>query len=153
MNIKTRLAYDEIPVIRTLFAEYTDTLGVNLDFQNYEQELEHLPGKYALPSGRLYLAYAESDLAGCVALRRIDDETCEAKRLYVRPEFRGLKIGQMLMEQIIRDAAELHYSYMLLDTLATMDSAKGLYYKLGFYEISPYYENPLENVTYMRLDL
>ncbi len=153
MKTKIRLAYDDIDTIRILFEEYTHMLGVNLDFQNYEQELEHLPGKYALPGGRLYLAYAEGNLAGCVALRRIDDETCEAKRLYVRPEFRKLKMGKMLMEQIIRDAAELQYSYMLLDTLATMDSAKSLYYKLGFYETGPYYENPLENVTYMRLDL
>jgi len=153
MNIKIRLAYDEIPIIRILFEEYTDMLGVNLDFQNYEQELEHLPGKYALPDGRLYLAYAEDNPAGCIALRRVNAEICEAKRLYVRPEFRGQKIGEMLMEQNIRDAAELNYSYMLLDTLATMDIAKALYYKLGFYEIDAYYQNPLGNVTYMKLDL
>jgi Acetyltransferases len=153
MNIKIELAYDEIPAIRTLFAEYTKTLDVDLDFQNYEQELKHLPGKYSLPAGRLYTAYAEDHLAGCVALRQVDDEICEAKRLYVRPEYRGLKIGQMLMDQVIRDAAALKYRYMVLDSLETMDNAKALYYKLGFYEIGAYYQNPLANVSYMRLDL
>lgn len=153
MNINIKLAYDEIPAIRTLFTEYTDTLGVDLDFQNYEQELNLLPGKYSLPAGRLYAAYADEHLAGCVALRQVNTEACEAKRLYVRPESRGLKLGQMLMEQVIRDAAALKYRYMVLDSLETMDNAKALYYKLGFYEVEAYYQNPLANVTYMRLDL
>jgi len=153
MEIKIKPAYDEIKSIKTLFAEYTQMLGVNLDFQNYEKELEQLPGKYALPDGRLYIAYAENKAAGCIALRRIDDAICEMKRLYVRPEFRGQKIGQMLAGQIIEDAAKLKYDFMVLDSLATLKSAVTLYKKLGFYEIEPYYQNPLDNVIYMRLAL
>ncbi|MEN6461093.1 MAG: GNAT family N-acetyltransferase [Syntrophomonas sp.] len=153
MKIKIKPAYDEIESIKTLFTEYTQMLGVNLDFQNYKQELEQLPGKYALPDGRLYIAYDENKTKGCIALRKITDTICEMKRLYVRPEFRGQKIGQMLAEQIIEDAAKLKYKYMVLDTLAKLKSAVILYKKLGFYEIEPYYQNPLENVIYMRLDL
>lgn len=153
MKIKIKLAYDEIESIKALFAEYTQMLGVNLDFQNYEKELEQLPGKYSLPDGRLYIACAENQAMGCIALRRINHTICEMKRLYVRPEFRGQKIGQILAEQIIEDAAKLKYDYMVLDTLAKLKSAVTLYKKLGFYEIDPYYQNPLENVIYMRLEL
>lgn len=153
MKTKIKLAYNEIYDVKKLFEEYTQMLGVNLDFQNYEQELDQLPGKYALPHGRLYIAYADDKLAGCIALRKVNDVVCEGKRLYVRPEFRGYKIGQMLMEQIIEDAVELKYKYVVLDTLATLESAVALYIKLGFYEIDPYYQNPLGNVVYMRLDL
>jgi ribosomal protein S18 acetylase RimI-like enzyme len=152
MKTEIKPAYEEIDNIKTLFAEYTQMLGVNLDFQNYQKELEQLPGKYALPDGRLYIAYAENQVVGCIALRRIDDATCEMKRLYVRPEFRGKKIGQMLAEQIIEDAVKLKYDYMVLDTLAILKSALNLYKNLGFYEIEPYYQNPLDNVIYMRLD-
>jgi ribosomal protein S18 acetylase RimI-like enzyme len=153
MKIKIIPAYDEIESIKTLFTEYTQMLGVNLDFQNYEKELEQLPGKYALPDGRLYIAYAENKATGCIALRRINDTICEMKRLYVRPEFREQKIGQMLADQLIEDATKLKYDYMVLDTLGTLKSAITLYKKLGFYEIEPYYQNPLDNVIYMRLKL
>lgn len=153
MKIIIKPAYDEIENIRILFTEYKQMLGVNLDFQNYEQELEQLPGKYALPDGRLYIACNDDQATGCIALRKINVENCEMKRLYVRPEFRGHKIGQMLAEQILADAAKLKYKYILLDTLTTLKSAVILYKKLGFYEIEPYYQNPLENVIYMRLEL
>lgn len=153
MEVRIKPAYDEIDCVKALFTEYTQMLGVNLDFQNYEQELEQLPGKYALPDGRLYLAYAENKAIGCIALREINDVICEMKRLYVKPKFRGKKIGQMLADQIISDAAQLKYDYMVLDTLTSLKSAIILYKKLGFYEIEPYYENPLENVIYMRLKL
>lgn len=153
MKITIKPAYNQIESVRVLFNEYTQMLGVNLDFQNYEEELEHLPGKYALPDGRLYLAYAENQAIGCIALRKINNSICEAKRLYVRPEFRGHKIGEMLTEQIICDAVKLNYDYIVLDTLAKLKSAVTLYKKLGFYEIEPYYYNPLANVIYMRLDL
>lgn len=153
MKIDIIPAYDEIEGIKILFAEYTQMLGVNLGFQDYEKELQQLPGKYALPDGRLYIAYAENKASGCIALRRIDDAICEMKRLYVRPEFRGRKIGQMLVGQIVEDAKKLKYDYMVLDTLAKLENAVILYKKLGFYEIEPYYQNPLDNVIYMRLEL
>ena len=153
MKVRIKPAYDEIDSVKELFTQYTEMLGVNLDFQNYEQELEHLPGKYALPDGRLYIACADNKAIGCIALRKINDTICEMKRLYVRPEFRGKKIGQLLAEQIISDAAKLKYEYMVLDTFTSLKSAIALYKKLGFYEIEPYYQNPLENVVYMRLEL
>lgn len=153
MKIEIRPAYDEIESIKALFTEYTQMLGVNLDFQNYDQELEHLPGKYSLPYGRLYMACADTQAIGCVALRRINDAICEMKRLYVKPEFRGQKIGQLLADQIIQDAVKLKYDYMVLDTFTSLSSAVNLYKKLGFYEIEPYYQNPLENVIYMQLKL
>jgi ribosomal protein S18 acetylase RimI-like enzyme len=153
MEIIIKPAYDQIETIRVLFAEYTQMLGVNLDFQNYAEELEQLPGKYGLPDGRLYIAFADSKAVGCVGMRRINDTSCEMKRLYVKTEFRGHKIGQMLANKIIEDAVELKYDYMLLDTFATLKKAVSLYKKLGFYEIEPYYNNPLENVIYMRLYL
>ncbi|HEX3010846.1 MAG TPA: GNAT family N-acetyltransferase [Syntrophomonadaceae bacterium] len=153
MKIIIKPAYDEIENIKTLFKEYKQMLGVNLDFQNYEQELDQLPGKYALPNGRLYIACNDDKAIGCIALRKINGAACEMKRLYVRPEFRGHKIGQMLAEQILADAAKLKYKYILLDTLTKLKSAVILYKKLGFYEIEPYYQNPLENVIYMRLEL
>ncbi|MDD2587184.1 MAG: GNAT family N-acetyltransferase [Syntrophomonadaceae bacterium] len=153
MKVRIKPAYDEIDSVKELFTQYTEMLGVNLDFQNYEQELEHLPGKYALPDGRLYIACADNKAIGCIALRKINDTICEMKRLYVRPEFRGKKISQLLAEQIISDAAKLKYEYMVLDTFTSLKSAIALYKKLGFYEIEPYYQNPLENVVYMRLEL
>jgi len=152
MKVSVKPAYDQIDNVKVLFAEYTQMLGVNLNFQNYKQELDQLPGKYALPDGRLYIAWVEDTAAGCIALRRINDQACEMKRLYVRPEFRGFKIGQMLADQVIADARQLKYDYMLLDTLKKLESAVTLYKKLGFYEIEPYYVNPLEDVVYMRLD-
>lgn len=153
MKISIKSAYEQIESVKVLFSEYNQMLGVNLNFQNYEQELDQLPGKYALPDGRLYIAWVKNTAAGCIALRRINDRACEMKRLYVRPEFRGYQIGQMLADQIIADAIELEYKYMLLDTLTTLENAVALYKKLGFYEIEPYYQNPLENVIYMRFDL
>lgn len=150
MKIVIKPAYDEIDSVRVLFKEYTQMLGVNLDFQNYERELDELPGKYALPDGRLYIACAKEKAIGCIALRRIDAAVCEMKRLYVKPEFRGHKVGQLLADRIIEDAAKLEYAYMVLDTLTKLESAVNLYRKLGFYEIEPYYKNPLQNVIYMR---
>lgn len=153
MKIEIKPAYDRIESIKELFTEYTSMLGVNLEFQKFDQELEQLPGKYALPYGRLYIAGIANQAMGCVALRRRDDLTCEMKRLYVRPEFRGLKIGQKLAEKVIEDARTMKYEFMVLDTFTTLNSAVVLYRKLGFYEVEPYYNNPLDNVIYMQLKL
>lgn len=153
MKITIKPAYDEINSVKALFTEYTQMLGVDLDFQNYQQEVDQLPGKYALPDGRLYIACAEGKAVGCIALRRIDDAVCEMKRLYVKPEFRGHKVGQLLADRIIEDAAKLKYEYIVLDTLTKLQNAVNLYKKLGFYEIGPYYKNPLKNVIYMRKEL
>ena len=153
MPLEIKLAYHDIDDIRMLFQEYTCMLGVDLEFQNYNTELLNLPGEYALPDGRLYMAVYDDQLAGCVALRPFDSSCCEMKRLFVRPEFRGKRIGRALVEQIISDAKDMHYQAVLLDTLTSLKDSIALYQKLGFQETSPYRYNPLSNALYLRLDL
>ena len=124
MGIKMVYAYNHTEEVSQLFTEYTDMLIENdssfqkyLDIQNYSDEMEHLESKYGLPEGRLYLVYCDEELAGCIGLRKIDNQNCEMKRLYVRPKFRGRKVGNLLVEKIIDDAKKIGYSHMLLDTL------------------------------------
>ena len=153
MHIEIKPAYDDLENIRLLFGEYTRSLGIDLAFQNYEQELTSLPGKYAPPDGKLYIAYVDGAPAGCIGLRKFDAQSCEMKRLYVRNRFRGLKIGELLAGKVISDAARLGYQAMLLDTLDTMKSAISLYKKLGFVEIAPYYNSPMADTHFLRLAL
>lgn len=143
----------EIAVIRELFHEYAASLNFDLCFQDFQKELDALPGDYAPPSGCLLLADRDSDVAGCVGLRRFADGVCEMKRLYVRPPFRGLGIGKMLAMRIIDEARRLDYSKMRLDTVNTMVEAISLYQKLGFLEIDSYRYNPIEGVRYFELRL
>ncbi|MCK9408575.1 MAG: GNAT family N-acetyltransferase [Bacteriovoracaceae bacterium] len=143
---------EQIETIRTLFIEYQQWLNVSLCFQGFDQELATLPGKYSLPNGRLYLAECNDTIAGCIALRPMEENgTCEMKRLFVRQEFRELKIGRILTEQIIADAKEIGYHTMRLDTLQRMETARALYTKLGFTVIPAYYNNPMDEVVYMEL--
>ena len=143
----------QVEEARTLFKEYSDATGVDLCFQNFAGELAALPGDYAPPSGRLILARAEGAAAGCVALRRIDGATCEMKRLYVRPAFRGTGLGRTLAETIIAEARAIGYDRMRLDTLPTMRGAIALYRSLGFQEIEAYRFNPVGGSLYMELNL
>ena len=137
---------------RELFKEYAAALGISLCFQNFDQELAELPGAYTPPDGRLLFALHGNKIAGCIALRKIGDEACEMKRLYVRPEFRGKRIGRALVERLIREAREIGYMRMRLDTLpAKMDEAIALYRSLGFREIEPYYHNPVAGALFMEL--
>ena len=117
---------EDIGLAKELFIEYADSLGFDLGFQNFEEELANLPGEYAPPTGCLLLAEYEGKPAGCAALRKISDSICEGKRLYVRPEFRGLKIGRKLVEAIIAEARKMGYSYMRGDTVASMKAANCL---------------------------
>src|SRR5688572_27511212 len=133
---------------RELFCEYAAESQLDLCFQNFEAELAGLPGAYAPPEGRLLLAFYEGHMAGCVALRKLEDGVCEMKRLYVRPAFRGVGIGRSLARRVIDEAITIGYARMRLDTLARMQAAVALYESLGFRRIEPYRPNPLEDVIY-----
>jgi ribosomal protein S18 acetylase RimI-like enzyme len=139
--------------VRLLFREYIEALPFELTFQDYERELAELPAEYAPPDGRLLLARRRGEAAGCVGLRRLEPGICEMKRLYVRPNFRGLGLGTALSVSIIDIAREIGYSRMRLDTISAMDKAIGLYRSLGFRDIPPYRFNPIEGATYMELGL
>jgi ribosomal protein S18 acetylase RimI-like enzyme len=144
---------NDVEIIRGLFIEYAGSLGFDLGFQNFEEELANLPGEYAKPTGCLLLAKYLDKIAGCVALRKLSDNICEGKRLYVRPEFRGLKIGRKLVEAIIAEARRMGYEFMRGDTISSMEAACRLYKSLGFYEIEAYRYNPLEGAIFLELKL
>lgn len=153
MQIEIKEAYSSLEDVKTLFQEYTSSLGLDLSYQNYAQEYAGLPGKYAGPDGRLYIAYVDGIAAGCIGLRKLDPQRAEMKRLYVRTQFRGLQIGRMLAEQVIQDAKAIGYRSILLDTLFTMESARGLYLRLGFIETAPYYQTPVKDTCFLCLSL
>ena len=140
----------QVTEARRLFREYEAWLGMDLCFQGFEAELGALPGKYAMPDGRLYLAYSDDKLAGCIAMRKLEDGICEMKRLFVRDGFRGQKIGIQLIETVIADAKEIGYKKMRLDTYPPkMGKAVSLYETHGFEPIPPYYDNPHSDVLFM----
>lgn len=145
-------AYNDLETLKKLFEEYTSSLGIDLSFQNYEEEMHNLPGKYALPHGRLYIIY-DGLAAGCVGLRSLNRLHCEMKRLYVRPNFRGKGFGKILAEKVISEAKTEGYTKMYLDTLLSLDTAVKMYKKLGFRETEPYYNNPYPNVAYFSMEL
>ena len=145
---------EHIHAARTLFEEYAASLGFSLCFQNFDRELKNLPGDYAPPNGRLLLALENDKLAGCIALRKLSDGACEMKRLFVRPAHRATGLGRFLAEKIIDEARKLGYTHMRLDTIpGKMDKAIALYKSIGFVEIEPYYENPVEGAKFMELKL
>ena len=144
---------EQIAVVRSLFLEYAEWLGISLCFQGFDEELETLPGRYAPPRGRLLLAMEGEVPAGCIALRPLDATSCEMKRLYVRASHRGQGLGRDLVLHVLRDAARLGYTRMRLDTLPVMAAAQRLYAALGFREIVPYYPNPVEGAVFMEIDL
>jgi len=143
----------DIQQIKLLFEEYAASLDFNLSFQNFEEELAKLPGDYALPEGRLLLAWWDDQIAGCVALRKIKPEGCEMKRLYVRPQFRKLEIGKTLASEIIEEAKKIGYTWMRLDTVSSMKEARALYESLGFKKIPPYRHNPIAGAVFLELRL
>jgi putative acetyltransferase len=144
----------QIAQARELFLEYAQSLGFSLCFQNFDKELAELPGDYAPPDGRLLLAQYEGKVAGCVALHRLGDNVCEMKRLYLRPEFRGKRLGRALAEFVIAEARSMVYHRMRLDTVEpSMGDAVAMYRKMGFREIPPYRPNPMAGAIYMELEL
>ncbi|HKD81533.1 MAG TPA: GNAT family N-acetyltransferase [Candidatus Angelobacter sp.] len=148
---------EQVAAAREMIEEYAVRLGVSLCFQGFEEEMRTLPGKYAPPAGRLLLALMDEKPTGVIALRPLGDNAegvCEMKRLFVRPDFRGHRIGRVLAERIIAEAAEIGYKRMRLDTMpGKMDSAIAMYRELGFTETAPYYETPVGQTLFLELGL
>ncbi len=160
MNIRIVYGYDYKDEIKSLFTEYTQYLVENdskfkeyLEIQKYDNEINNLEDKYGVPWGRLYIAFYENQVAGCIALRKLNETECEMKRLYVKPEFRNKGIAKTLVEKVISDSKEIGYSSMHLDTLPFLQTAIKMYRKMGFYEIECYNDSPIDNTIYMKLDL
>jgi ribosomal protein S18 acetylase RimI-like enzyme len=152
-EIRTATVPDEIPVIKVLFQEYADSLNFELDFQDFKEELETLPGKYAPPLGSILVAKENGKTVGCVAVRPLGDGICEMKRLYVKLTHRGKRLGRELALAIIEEAKRLGYKAMRLDTVVAMKEASALYRSLGFQPIDAYCYNPLPDAMYFELKL
>ena len=140
-------------IVEAMFREYVTSLAEDISFQNVDDELADLPGKYARPTGVVLIARRDDEPAGAIAYRMVEPGVCEMKRLYVRPAFRGGGLGRELANELIDHARERGYRTMLLDTLGSMSMARALYRDLGFVPVAPYYENPLPGVMYMALEL
>ncbi len=154
MTILEANSEEQIELARRLFIEYQEWFGMSLCFQNFDEELAALPGAYAPPDGRLWLAFADDELAGCIALKKLDEGICEMKRLYVRDKFRGQRIGVGLIDHLIAEARSMGYRKLRLDTYPPkMGKAVSLYESYGFRVIGPYYHNPYGETLFMELDL
>jgi ribosomal protein S18 acetylase RimI-like enzyme len=157
LRLQTPDTPDLLEATREIFREYAEGLGIDLDFQHFDEELANLPGDYAPPQGALLLAFVDDELAGCGAFRPLPDvdyaNACEMKRLYVRRAFRRFGLGRMLAQALMDRATEAGFSVMLLDTLDDMESARGLYASLGFETIPPYYFNPVPGAHYLKVAL
>ncbi len=148
---------EEMHEVRQLFQEYSDSLNIDLQFQDFSAELAELPGDYAAPRGQILLAKVDDAVAGCCALRPLDNcdypNAAEMKRLFVRKAFRGFGLGRQLVEATLDYARRAGYAHVLLDTLDDMESARALYTDLGFEEIPPYYYNPIAGAHYLKVEI
>jgi ribosomal protein S18 acetylase RimI-like enzyme len=157
LQLITPASPQELAAVRAIFQEYADSLGVDLCFQQFDEELATLPGEYTAPRGALFLASVDGEIAGCCALRPLDaadyPNAAEMKRLYVRKPFRNFGLGRQLAEATLDAAREAGYASVLLDTLDEMETARALYEELGFQEIPPYYHNPIPGAHYLRAAL
>lgn len=142
-----------LPEVRSMFEAYRASLDIDLCFQQFDEELETLPGKYAPPTGCLMLAQINQKPCGCIALKPLEEGVCEMKRLYVSPDHRGLRVGRKLVDAIIKRAKDLGYKKMKLDTLPSMERAVNLYESIGFRDTIPYCVNPTPGVRFLELDL
>ena len=144
---------ERLDAVKVLLGEYWQSFGFTPCFQNFDSELASLPGKYAPPRGRLALALVNGEPAGCVALRPVDATRCEAKRLYVRTEFRSRGIGKALLDWVIDEARSVGYKELVGDTMPVMERAIGMYERMGFERTGPYSEEATEGAVYIRLNL
>lgn len=152
-TIRRAIFPDDLPAVTAIFREHVQSPTANLDFQDYEQEFAELPGKYAEPDGGVLLAVVEGRVVGCAALRRVEDGTCELKRVYVRPVARGMDLGRKLVEEMLRVAREAGYRRMCLDVLPEFVAAQRLYESLGFVTAEPVSFNPVPGTRFLALDL
>jgi GNAT superfamily N-acetyltransferase len=153
MTIVPVEAEGQLAEVRSLFEEYWSSFGFTPCFQNFAGELAGLPGDYVPPGGRLAIATIDGEAAGCAALKRFDDDRCEAKRLYVRPKFRGRRVGRALLDWVIAEARAAGYRELLGDTMPVMQEALGMYRRMGFEVTGPYAENPTPGAVFLRLKL
>lgn len=153
IDIRAAVFPDDREAVQALLREYADTLGIDLAFQRFDDEVAGLPGRFAPPDGRLLVATDHGRIVGCIALRAVDGERCEMKRLYVRPQTRGTGLGRRLAEAICAEARAAGYRSMVLDTLPTMAAAQAVYRALGFGATTPYVFNPIPGTRYLALDL
>lgn len=157
LTLRTAVSPADVEAARQLFIDYQSDLGIDLCFQGFPEELAALPGDYAEPLGALLLAFVDELPAGCVALRPLVHcdhlNASEMKRLFVRKAFRGFGLGRMLVEEVLSRARLAGYSTVLLDTLNDMEAARALYQEAGFYEVAPYYHNPIAGAHYLKVDL
>lgn len=153
IDLREAVSPADIEAARSLFIEYERSLGISLCFQNFDAEVAGLPGAYAGPDGRLLLAFAGQEAAGCVALRKLEDGICEMKRLWVRPAHRGTGLGRRLAEAVVAKARTAGYRALRLDTLPSMREAQALYVSLGFVDIPPYNDHPVAGTRFMELTL
>src|SRR5262245_17524925 len=151
MKIEQVRTKEALLELKELLVEYMESLGVEKCFQNFDQELSDLPGNYGPPDGRLLIALIDGSTAGCIAMRKLESGICEMKRLYVRPQFRGLQVGRALAERVVAEARKIGYLRMRLDTLPSMKSAQALYQSMGFKEISPYQPVEIEGTRFLEL--
>jgi ribosomal protein S18 acetylase RimI-like enzyme len=153
MKIVQANTKESVEQAKELIREYAQSLEFDLGFQDFDEEMENFPGQYTSPGGCLYIALDENQPMGCVALRDLGQGICEMKRLYVKPLFRGQKVGRLLAEVVINAARDMGYDSMRLDTVPSMKHANMLYAALGFKQISSYRFNPIEGATFFELNL
>src|SRR5437773_5911068 len=146
-------AAGQLEELRRLFQEYWDSFEFTPCFQNFGAELAGLPGDYVPPRGRLALAMVSGEAAGCIALRPVDGERCEAKRLYVRPAYRDKGIGRALLDWVIGEARAEGYLELVGDTMPVMQRALAMYDRMGFERTGPYGDKPTDGAVYIRLCL
>jgi ribosomal protein S18 acetylase RimI-like enzyme len=153
MQIVHVVTADQLAEVRALFEEYWRSFGFTPCFQNFSGELAELPGSYVPPGGRLALVLVDGQSAGCAALRRLDDERCEFKRLYVRPQYRGMRLGRELLAWIIAEAKAAGYRQLVCDTMPAMADALAMYQRAGFQRTEPYSDHPTPGAIFLRLAL